>query len=266
MNKNILIIPDIHHKWETAEKIIKAVNPDQTIFLGDYFDSFDENANDVNQTADWLVQSANNPSRIHLLGNHCMHYAFASKYFECSGYAQWKYFIINDIVKRDTWNKLKYFHVLDNTWLLTHAGLHEYFIPTKIKNMVNDKPKMFDELKDYLTSQIILGHRDQNWIFKAGQIRGGEQVYGGITWCDYREFKPMKQLHQIFGHTNNRNVRYNNIINDIEVYSTKYDDFSLTIENLNDPNSSYNICIDTDLDHYAIWNGKCMKIYKTSEL
>lgn len=265
MRKISLIISDIHHKWETAEKIIKTVSPDQTIFLGDYFDSFDETPHMVRETADWLVNSVKNPSRIHGIGNHDLHYMHANQYFQCSGYEQWKYFHINDIVKRNTWDKLKHYHVLDNMWLLSHAGLHEYFIPNEIKSLVNNKPKMFENLSKYLDEQIIKGIRNNSWIFHAGQIRGGNQLYGGLTWCDSREFIPTKGLHQIFGHTHMDHIRWKNSFGNQTETRTELD-WSPDPKKLNKPDHTYNVCIDTGMFHYAIWDGQNIKINWVGDL
>lgn len=260
------IIPDLHHKWETAEKIIQAVGPDQTIFLGDYFDSFDEIPQMVYDMADWLVESVKNPKRIHLIGNHDMHYMYANNYFQCSGYEQWKYFHINDIIKRDTWDKLKHYHVLDNVWLLTHAGLHEYFIPNSIKVLANNKSKLFfKQLTNYIDEQIIKGMRNQSWIFHAGQMRGGNQLYGGINWCDSREFIPTKGLNQIFGHTVYDQIRWINILGN-QKELRKETDWSPNPDDLNKSDHSYNVCLDTGISHYATWDGKTIKIHWVGDL
>lgn len=265
MNKLTLILPDIHHKWETAEKIIKAVGPDETIFLGDYFDSFDETPQMVFNMAEWLIQSVKDPTRIHLYGNHDIQYAYANRYFQCSGYTQWKYFHINDTVKRDTWDKLKHYHVLDNMWLLTHAGLHEYFIPNEIKALAKDKPAMFEKLSKFLNKEIIKGMRNESWIFHAGEIRGGDQLYGGIDWCDSREFIPTKGLHQIFGHTYIQYVRWKNVMGNQREQLLDFEWLPVP-EKLNDSEHSYNVCIDTGLSHYATWDGKTIKLYWIGDL
>lgn len=265
MKKLTLIIPDLHHKWEIAEKIVKTVGPDQTIFLGDYFDSFDETPQMVFDMAEWLVQSVKDPTRIHLFGNHCLHYAFANRYFQCSGYAQWKYFHINDTVKRDTWEKLKHYHVLDNTWLLSHAGLHEYFIPKEIKSLVNNRKLMFSKLSEFIDEEIRKGLKNESWIFHAGQIRGGDQLYGGLNWCDSREFIPIRGLNQVFGHTVYSNIRWKNINNNKieQIVDYKWEPSS---DNLKNPEHSYNVCIDTGVSHYATWDGTNFKVFWVGDL
>ena len=42
-----LIISDVHHHWDKAEKIIKYESPDSTVFLGDYFDDWGAKAHTI---------------------------------------------------------------------------------------------------------------------------------------------------------------------------------------------------------------------------
>jgi hypothetical protein len=260
MNKLTLILPDIHHRIDIADKIIRAVGADVVICLGDYFDSFDETPQMVFETASWLTDFVKKDNHIAITGNHDIQYAYANRYFQCSGYAQWKYYHINDTVKSDTWDKLKHYHILDDMWLLTHAGLHSYFIPKQIRDLVTDRPKMFVELSKFLDSEIVKGMRNESWVFHAGHIRGGDQLYGGINWCDSREFVPLKGLHQIIGHTVFDKIRWKNICDNQNELKTDYK-WSPSFEKLNDLENSYNVCIDTGASHYATWNGTNMNIY-----
>ena len=124
-----LILPDIHNRWEIAEKIIKSVKPDKTIFLGDYFDDFGDNPHIIADVADWFHHSVNQKDRIHLCGNHDLHYWFKdNKDMPCSGYEQFKSITINDFVTKQDWEKLKFFYILDNKWLLSHAGVHPSWV------------------------------------------------------------------------------------------------------------------------------------------
>ncbi len=50
MTAKTIIISDIHNDYFTAEKIIKKENPDKIIFLGDYFDDFDDTVKDSENT------------------------------------------------------------------------------------------------------------------------------------------------------------------------------------------------------------------------
>jgi metallophosphoesterase superfamily enzyme len=101
MSNKILILPDIHNRWELAEKTINEIKPSKTIFLGDYFDDFNDTPQDISETAEWFKHSVHQENRIHLVGNHDTHYWFTTnKFLRCSGYEQYKSITINDILKK----------------------------------------------------------------------------------------------------------------------------------------------------------------------
>jgi len=264
-NKVTLIVPDIHHNWRTAEKIIAAVPHDEVLFLGDYFDDFGDNPQMVQETCDWLTASVAKPNRIHLFGNHDIHYAFAYRYFQCSGYEQWKYFIAQDSVSRAVWDKLKWFHVLDNTWLVSHAGLHKFHLPDDIKQLSGDRTAFLHAIEEYLNLEVRKGfqHGANNksfWTYSAGHARGGMQRVGGILWCDFdREFFPIKGLNQILGHTPQRyGIAKWCVLDEKEsiAYRPVFE-FNPPTGGLDDPSKSYNIDLDVHQDmHYGVWDGK----------
>lgn len=275
MNKITLIIPDLHHRWEQAEKIIAAVGADEVLFLGDYFDDFGDNPAMVKATTDWLEDSVAKPNRIHLWGNHDVHYAFVYKTFQCSGYEQWKYFIVHDSINPKVWDKLKFYHFLDNKWLLTHAGLHKLNVPDSIKKFRKDRPKFVLELSGWLDHEIRKGFNaaadgNGSWIFNAGAARWGHQRVGGITWCDFqREFFPVQGINQIVGHTPSGvghpqwcMLGRDPLNTDGKVwYRYENGEAFFKPENLDDVDLSYNLNLDVlGNTHYGIWNGKELKI------
>ena len=83
MTAKTIIISDIHNDYFTAEKIIKKENPDKIIFLGDYFDDFDDTVKDSENTAKWLVKSLKQENRIHLIGNHDLSYMTDNSNLKC---------------------------------------------------------------------------------------------------------------------------------------------------------------------------------------
>ena len=131
--------------------------------MGDHWDDFGDNPDMVAETSEWFTWSVNQSNRIHIFGNHCLHYAFPDKRFQCSGYEQWKYFTINDIVSRKDWNRMIYYHILDGKWLLTHAGLHNLHLPTKIFNLYKNRPLFLKKISDFLDEEIIKGLRGDSW-------------------------------------------------------------------------------------------------------
>jgi len=270
MNGKIsLIIPDLHHRWGQAEKIISNVGADEVIFLGDYFDDFNDTPEMVRETCEWLEASVKKPNRIHLFGNHDVHYAFTYRTFQCSGYEQWKYFIIHDTLPREVWDKLVWYHLLDDQWLLTHAGLHKHNLPDSIKKLRTDRPKFIAAIKDHLDHSIKEGFKAAannvgHWCFNAGLARWGMQKVGGITWCDFeREFFPIKGLNQILGHTPQMQeprwcvLDKDPLNSDGQVGYRPSDLYTPTLKQLSDSELSHNIDLDVHGNtHYGIWDGK----------
>lgn len=224
-----MIVPDIHLKWKRAEEAIREEGPDQIIFLGDYFDDFDDTPLQNFECAVWLRKSLEDPKRIHLFGNHDLMYAYPTRSLRCSGYSDDKYTVINTELGFRDWSKLK-FHVWLDDWLLTHAGLDLSYLP---RNM-----KIGKKFKNWLVEEEAKAHRALNvqephWFYGAGQARGGRYPTGGIVWCDYlREFQPIPGLKQIFGHTPVTWV----------------------------PRVAEEICLDTHLNHYALYKKGKMEI------
>jgi hypothetical protein len=251
---------------EQAEKIIRHVGADEVIFLGDYFDDFNDDVEMVRETSAWLCNSVNMPNRIHLWGNHDVHYGYSYQRFQCSGYADWKYWVIHENVERKVLDKLIWYHFLDNKFLLSHAGLHKLHVPEEILNLHPDRPVFYKAIKKFLDDAIIHGFRaaansTSHWVFGAGASRGGCQRVGGITWCDFeREFHPIKGLNQILGHTpqgfgtakwcywkGNSRVTYHPINSE---WSPKPEDYD-------DVQRSYNLDLDVHGNtHWALWDGK----------
>lgn len=265
-----LIIPDVHEKPYLFEKVINSFGPDQIVFLGDYFDAFDDTPEMIEETCAWLSYSVSKPNRIHLRGNHDCHYEFEYRNFECSGYAQWKYFQIQDSIKKEVWYKLKWYHVLDNTFLLTHAGLHRHWVPKEILNIHDNRTLFLEKIQTFLDENLMQGFRDFHkskhpWIFGAGFGRGGNQPAGGITWCDFtREFKPIIGLNQIFGHTAQGAGVATWLIKDtsdkIQLYPSNM--WTPPIRYYNDTTKSINIDLDVLVNkHWAVWDGTTLQIF-----
>ena len=272
-NKLTLIISDVHCEWENADKIIKHVKADTVISLGDIFDSFTETADSIRESAEWFVDFVNNPNHIMLFGNHEQNYAFNYLCLHCSGYEQWKYFLIKDIVPRSVWDKLKWYHFLDNTWLLTHAGLHNDNVPRQIKTYSNDLPKFIAKLSKYLDHEIRRGldkaaNGAESWIFNAGYARCGNQKVGGITWCDHNtEMHPIIGLSQIYGHSPQSYNCPSWLIQDgpeSKPYFKLNDNTKINFKNVN---KSYNLCLDIWKNmHYALWNGKELSVHSIYDI
>ena len=251
-----------------ATKIIKHVGADKVICLGDAFDDFGDTPEMVAHTCEWLEGFINNPNHIFIGGNHDIQYIYPYRSFQCSGYEQWKYFIVHDNIDPKTWDKLKWFHFLDGRWLLTHAGLHKLNVPPKITKYCKDRQKFIAELTGWLDHEIRQGFQNGannkgSWVFNAGRARWGYQRVGGITWCDFeREFHPVKGINQIVGHTPQQyGVKWCRLTDDGKVFHHPFVDYTPTPEILDNTNISTNICLDVQGNmHWATWNGKQLKL------
>lgn len=267
----MLILPDLHLQWEAAQKIIDFVGADDIIFLGDFFDDFNDDPESVNEMCDWLENSVKQPNRIHLFGNHDCHYAFPAEHWRCSGYTQWKHFIVRDRIDHTVWNKFKFYHILDNTWLLSHGGLHKSNLPENIANLHTNRPAFLKEISNYLDNEIIEGHRQNSWIFCAGHSRGGFQRVGGITWCDHnKEMLPITGLSQIYGHSPQQHGSASWLIqdsNDSQPYFELSSNWTPTKKQTKTTNTTYNLCLDVWKNmHYAIWDGSTLSINKLADI
>ena len=263
-----LILPDLHNRQEKAEKIIATVKPDKTIFLGDYFDDFGDDPHSICDTADWFHHSVNQPDRIHICGNHDLHYWFKdSKFHRCSVYEQFKSVAINDFVKKEDWEKLIFFYNLDNQWLLTHAGFHPSWINPMSYNRKEHLYSSIGAISRRLEAESKeakkLFYKDKiHWFAMPGFARDDHSpYYGGICWCDYNEeFSPIIGVHQIFGHTPNKKLHWETIDGGIRkpLPLEKVVNPTLTAEN------SYNICLDSKEPgsrYYAVYEDKQLTIH-----
>ena len=272
-NKLTLILSDIHHRVDQATKIINHVGADEVIFTGDAFDDFNDTPDMVRKTCEWVEWFISKPNHIMLMGNHEQGYRYTYRSFQCSGYTQWKYFIIHDTLPQAAWDKIKWFHFLDNQWLLTHGGLHKFNLPDSIKKFRNDRPKFIQEIGGYLDYEIHKGfqagaNNKSSWIFGAGVARWGTQRVGGITWCDFeREFYPIKGLNQIVGHTPQMQsprwcvLEKDPLNEDGKVVYHPNNLYTPTLTQLDNPELSHNICLDVlGNTTWATWNGKKLEI------
>ena len=108
----IIVIPDIHNHVYWIENFLKGQKYDKVIFLGDYFDDFDDTHKDAEITANWLKNSLTYDNRIHLWGNHDLDYCYPKNLeLWCVGFTDEKCKTINSILKWDDWKKMKYFHI-----------------------------------------------------------------------------------------------------------------------------------------------------------
>ena len=196
-----LIIPDVHNRIARVEAIVNHEQAAKTVFLGDWFDSHGDTPPLNVKTANWMAdRMLNHPDDEFLYGNHDVPYAFCNRFARCTGFTLDKDVAINTVLgdagyRSRLWDNFK-FHTFVGSYLCTHAGLHPYWIP-----------ETTTDFQDWMTTagkqaKIALMNGRTHWLLAAGHCRGGGSKVGGITWCDFRrEFTPVPNLNQIFGHT-----------------------------------------------------------------
>lgn len=192
-----IVIPDIHTHYEKAERIMqKYKSTHKFILLGDYFDQFNDNIHDNAATAEWLKESLKDSNRIHLIGNHDMHYFPYINVF-CSGYSGEKKKSINSVLTLEDWDKLKFYHHEKNFYF-SHAGLSKQWFMSPMSDKFDDN-HIDNVLKSALEDLKL--DKISNAIWAADMFRGGKERKGGILWNDWRNMDLTYGIKQIVGHT-----------------------------------------------------------------
>ena len=128
----VLIIPDTHgsHHWESQIKKFDKFN--EIVFLGDYFDSWENNWKDNDQLNNFLhicKLARENPKIKVLIGNHDISYL--NHDVLCSGHQSLH---ANDIERAllDNLDVLNICHVIDGNWICSHAGVTTIWVENNV--------------------------------------------------------------------------------------------------------------------------------------
>lgn len=220
-----LVIPDVHERIEKLEHILRLYGTDakQVVYLGDFFDSWDGVTAATQQTADFLKARAQywNLFNLVLLGNHDLQYMYPKlKELRCTGYDANRQWLIDQTLQPRDWKTLdtRLTHRVGK-WLLSHAGFS-----------AGTYADLRDAGEAYTLASLNTFHRSTPLV-RAGRARGGTEITGGCTWLDWnREFEPLANVWQLVGHSEGESVRRRD----------------------NEEINSYNICLDTGLNHIAL--------------
>lgn len=210
-----LIIPDIHNRIGDAENLISAMPGHQPIFLGDYFDHFNDTPEIAGETAKWLAWSISQ-GRIHLMGNHDLPYRW--RHQTCPGFTPEKFARVKREMSPSSWSKVKLFEVIEmedlRPLLLSHAGFtipNVYGIqnpldirhPGRLSHLSDIPPNEYMELIRQqgavcLENASRLG--DHHWFIQG--TRMGEPRQGGPFWIDKDNLMGvLPNIDQIIGHS-----------------------------------------------------------------
>jgi len=222
-----LIISDLHNRVDWVEDFIKKINPDFTVFLGDYFDSKNDSKEITAKTAYWLKKSIKHKNRWHLLGNHDLAYFFSqNKHIRITpGFTQYNLETISSILTTEEIDNCFNLVCFIEGYTLSHAGF---------------SPELFDDNPD--EKEIARQCDEALLLLKTGQIPkivnywpgwNGCQIEGCLM-CRWEELGIIYNLKQIVGHSVGKDVKYN---------------FN-------------NVCLDTANKHYGIIENGKLEIYE----
>lgn len=266
-----LIIPDVHQKLGKVEKILENNTFDKLISLGDWFDDFYDTSIQARKAAEYIIElySKHGENFTWLLGNHDIPYLFPSMYdyYACSGNTREKVRAIQEVFggssmplgyKVELAHAVKVEGCLDI--VLSHAGVSEEHFAMPFVDSVTSQA-VLDRCEQAFRNLKLLF---QDPILCAGPARGGRERVGGITWLDWHsEFQPVASISQIVGHSP---VSHPQIID--ELFTRVFPDESLPSLDryILKPDKSYNINIDTHLEHYITIENNELLVHKASVL
>ena len=223
MSFTSIILSDVHQRVREVKSILEAnPNADEYVFLGDFFDSYEEPpvAANFKETCEFLRHLVlEHPLRKKfrfLVGNHDLSYIFhnnnhshksihKSPDYYCSGWTKNK----AKTFRKCFWDQgLRDAFFINNFrpayqtqgFTLSHAGIHTKHIPAMrdMNFLVNDL------LPDVWTKFRMMMSHPHNWLLSgAGEARWGPYPVGGVMWLDWRsEFEASEHLgKQVVGHT-----------------------------------------------------------------
>ena len=193
-----LIIPDLHHHIENAERWLSTQQFDRVVFLGDYFDDFGDNVSDARKTATWLRRRIETTQDIFLLGNHDAPYMFPDNpQLYCPGFTKAKAAGINEILAPEHWKRFQLAH-REQGWLMSHAGLHPNMLPSEGLDGLEQRCHLSLDRASQGKSDPLLA-----W----GMDRLGPEIVSGPLWLDWESLRPITGINQIVGHTPGSKVR-----------------------------------------------------------
>lgn len=225
--KKILTIADLHGItfWKDFAdiKFLLSAEPDAAgfapfepeytyVFLGDYTDSFTETNQTIRENLLEIIRFKKlYPNNVILLwGNHDVQYYLNGpwnpiKNHMCSGYRPEMHFDLYDIFNNNR-ELFQLAYQVDN-YLFSHSGVHfgwyHYVFTKAIKDMEFDPNlNIAEQLNEAFNYRV-------ECLFDVDWYRGGYKRVGGPLWCDKKlmDKKPIKNMHQIVGHSNVDDIR-----------------------------------------------------------
>lgn len=198
-----LIIPDIHDKISIVDQIVLHEQPDEVIFLGDAFDSFDDTPKTAEVTARWLKTRLHTPGYHFILGNHETQYRWPkSPWLVTGAYSANKQKVIDQILTEADWKKT-HFALQRGKWWLSHSGFHPDLFLHPILGW--DKTRVLELLQEAKVKTQAGIHTPI-----TDEKRKPDGPPSGIQWLRWEDFTPIYNVCQIVGHTAHLHPQENN--------------------------------------------------------
>jgi len=251
-----LIIPDLHQRCKVTEKILERESSkvDKIVFLGDYFDNFDGawESCGFKYTCEWIKPTHDSlkEKAIWLIGNHDMCYLeecfrhsnfplkeeHPNKIYKCTGYTRNKASQCRKFFHKDKHPFFLNTHLIyqAESYLLSHAGIH----PSRMPMPLHDINKNIEKIKElWEDTKLHINIKPNHNLLTCGQVRGGNETVGGITWLDFDcEFVDIENVPQIVGHSHHPKPERKGRSIDIDccnAFYIKIEDFYFDVYTLN---------------------------------
>jgi len=187
-----IFVGDVHGKVEQVERALDKEG--RKIFVGDLMDSFDRSWADHAKCLDLVLSAVGAGEADVIYGNHELSYL--QPHHKCSGWTEDRCLMMRQY-RQQIETTFKPYILLSDRFLVSHAGLTE--------QIWKEKHLTFENLESTLQGWWPKTSSPMHWI---GYYRGGFNSVGGMFWCDFRaEFRPIKGLTQVFGHTAGDSIR-----------------------------------------------------------
>ncbi len=195
----LLIVPDVHTCFEEAEKAIARFDIQHVLFLGDYWDLYEDGTKKAAETARWLRESVLNPDRQHLLGNHDLPYlAGINERTQCAGSNTEKVAAASRYVNRSLFTRFYVYRWLRANVIASHAGFSQHFLHPyghHHEHLAN-QARQFHE--------CAIGGLRHPWLEQGARV-GNYGNQAGPLWIDWDELAASSSgenaPHQVVGHS-----------------------------------------------------------------
>ena len=211
--KKIVVIGDIHGKSIWKEIVKKESDADTIIFIGDYLDSYEYNAetmaNNFNDIEAFKVNAPIDQEVVLLVGNHDLSYICSI--CKCSGYDVG----LNDLIGAKITELfrsgfIKTFH-REGKIIFSHAGITKKWLSNMVEYLNIPRKDIFGQL-NYI-NEIVKGAPSLLGYLQKDLSGYGNHVEQSPLWIRPKEFisNCLEGVDQVVGHTKHPRIIIDNV-------------------------------------------------------